>query len=893
MNKLLSVLAAVTVAQVGLAENIVVAPAEGGAGIARALEKARAIHRTDANAVVTIELAAGEYLLDKPVEFGTEDGNLFVKGKGAVLQCGRKLGAFRAWRGARDGRDARRPSEIWEAEVPQGVFFRDLYVNGKRALRASEPNRHFLYMKNAAKESYRGFYAFEKDLEFLRKVPADELKDVMLRIYQSWDMGYSAIENVDFETGHVVARTRMMFRLFSFGNLAPRYVIENCRAALDAPGEWFLDKKAGKVLYVPRAGETAEGATAFYPLVDCAIRMRGAKNVSFDGVAVEHVAWNMPTEGITNKQAAYNVKDAAIDVQEGEGIVFRNCRVAHTSAHGIWISKVSKDCLIEHSIVEDLGASAVLLGDEAWKPTGYQKTELKSKGPHCKRLHVKDSIIRHGGRVLEAGVGVLLVQASGCEIVHNDIYDFRYTGVSAGWTWGYAPTPVRNNHIDFNRIHHIGQGRLSDMAGVYTLGDSRGSTVSGNWITDVNGYRSGGSPAWGLYTDEGSRGFLYASNLVERCRSGAIHQHFGKDNVFANNILTGFDEFGVWRSKSEPHVTIALKNNIFYWTNPEAKALTGRGPTAELTNIVAEANVWWPAGDASAEKASVSFVGADWSEWRRQGHDAKGLVADPLFVDPAKGDWRLKPDSPALKLGFRAFDWTRAGVLKGDSAWRAKADERTWDDFDDAPPAPRVVVTKGRCDFENCTAGKSAIASMNNLLVPFNPESTHGASLMVTDRDPAQGRKCAVFKELPGLGEPWFPIINCKLKLADCKAFVRFSAKPLKGDYLLQFEPRDYEGKGAWQYVSGLFMKFEDGGLFVNGGRLVSAPIGAWTDVTVHFDLRARTWTAEARTRGGESGTKSGKLPKGFDMLTYVGFISYGKEGGEIAVDDIEFGEEK
>ena len=110
MNKLLSVLAAVTVAQVGLAENIVVAPAEGGAGIARALEKARAIHRTDANAVVTIELAAGEYLLDKPVEFGTEDGNLFVKGKGAVLQCGRKLGAFRAWRGARDGQDARRPS---------------------------------------------------------------------------------------------------------------------------------------------------------------------------------------------------------------------------------------------------------------------------------------------------------------------------------------------------------------------------------------------------------------------------------------------------------------------------------------------------------------------------------------------------------------------------------------------------------------------------------------------------------------------------------------------------------------------------------------------------------------------------------------------------------------
>ena len=111
MNRLLSVLAAVTVAQVGFAENIAVAPAEGGAGIARALEKARTIHRTDASAVVTVELAPGEYLLDKPVAFGAEDSNLCIKGKGAVLQCGRRLGAFKEKRGC-NGRDARCPSTV-------------------------------------------------------------------------------------------------------------------------------------------------------------------------------------------------------------------------------------------------------------------------------------------------------------------------------------------------------------------------------------------------------------------------------------------------------------------------------------------------------------------------------------------------------------------------------------------------------------------------------------------------------------------------------------------------------------------------------------------------------------------------------------------------------------
>ena len=882
VGKVLGIFVGLAVVRLPAAPSLSVSPSEGGAGIVRALETARKLHATDPASVVRIGLAPGDYVLDRPIEWGADDSNIRVEGHGARLMCGRPLGPFRV-----------RPDGLWAAPVPTGVFFRDLYVNGRRAARASEPNRHFLYMKNEAPETRRGFFAAEKDLAFLKRIPADELPDVMLRIYQSWDMGYSALERVDFGTGHVLFRTGVTYKLFSFGNLAPRYAIENCRAALDAPGEWFLDRKAGRVLYIPRAGETVAQTTAVCPQVECAIRMRGAKNVQIDGVAVEYVAWNMPPAGLANIQAAHNVHAAAIDVQACTGVVFRACSVAHTGAHGIRITEMSTDCAIEHTRIEDLGASGVVLGDEAWKPTGYQKTELKSTKPPCRRLHVRDSIIRHGGRVLEAGVGVLLVQASDCEIVHNDIYDFRYTGVSAGWTWGYAPTPVRNNHIDFNRIHHIGQGRLSDMAGVYTLGDARGTTVCGNWITDVNGYRSGGSPAWGLYTDEGSRGIFFASNLVERCRSGAIHQHFGKENVFSNNILTGFDEYGVWRSKSEPHVTIELKNNIFYWTSPQAKALTGRGPVAELTNIVADANLWWPAGDASEDKTAVSFLGADWRTWRQLGHDATGRVADPRFVDPSKGDWRLRPDSPARMLGFQSFDWTEAGVLKTDAAWRATADERTWDDFEDAPPAPPVVVTKGRCDFENCTAGKSALAAMNNLLVPFNPESTHGASMMVVDDDPAQGRKCVVFKELPGLGQPWFPIVNCKLKLAEGKAFVRFSAKPLAGDYRLQFEPRDYANKGDWKYVSGPVVQIRDGGVFVQGRRLVEVPVGTWVDVTLHLDLTARTWTLEAQTRGGASGRTAGTFPKGFDVLTYVGFISYGKPGAEIALDDLAFGEER
>ena len=55
------------------------------------------------------------------------------------------------------------------------------------------------------------------------------------------------------------------------------------------------------------------------------------------------------------------------------------------------------------------------------------------------------------------------------------------------------------------------------------------------------------------------------------------------------------------------------------------------------------------------------FCGKTYDQWRTGGRDAGGLVADPLFMDVTKRDFRLKPESPALKLGFRPFDPAAAG----------------------------------------------------------------------------------------------------------------------------------------------------------------------------------------------------------------------------------------
>ncbi len=50
------------------------------------------------------------------------------------------------------------------------------------------------------------------------------------------------------------------------------------------------------------------------------------------------------------------------------------------------------------------------------------------------------------------------------------------------------------------------------------------------------------------------------------------------------------------------------------------------------------------------------------AEWRQMGFDQHSVYADPMFVDPENKDYRVKPESPALKLGFKNFEMGKWGL---------------------------------------------------------------------------------------------------------------------------------------------------------------------------------------------------------------------------------------
>jgi hypothetical protein len=264
---------------------------------------------------------------------------------------------------------------------------------------------------------------------------------------------------------------------------------------------------------------------------------------------------------------------------------------------------------------------------------------------------VSDNHVHGCGRVFPQAVGIWIGQSYGNRVAHNHVHDLSYTGLSVGWTWGYGKTLARDNVIEFNHVHDVGKGLLSDMGGIYTLGVQPGTVIRSNIFHDVRAHRYGG---WGIYFDEGTSQVVAENNLVYRTTHGGFHQHYGKDNVVRNNIFALGRDAQVQRTRPEKHRSFTFERNVVSWR--EGKLLAGKW---EPLNVAFDRNCYWDIGGKE-----VSFAGMSLQEWRQKGQDRASVVADPLFMDPEKGDFRLRPGSPATKLGFVPPDLSRVGPRK-------------------------------------------------------------------------------------------------------------------------------------------------------------------------------------------------------------------------------------
>jgi hypothetical protein len=567
---------------------------------------------------------------------------------------------------------------LWEAKIPEvargELYFHELFVNGERRQRARAPNSGYYRIAkllpgpprpNAKPVAPDQFVFAHGDIE-----PWPRLNDVDLILMHSWENSIHPLQSVDTVSNivHFVAPLKEWWGI-GYWEEGQRYYVENALELLDSPGEWYLNRDTGVLSYWPMPGERMNSTEVVAPVVTELVRLAGnaeedrfVRYVTLRGLTFHHADWVRDPKGNSSTQAAVEVP-AVITADGALNCAIKRCEIAHIGTYAIWFRRGCKDCQIQQNRLFDLGAGGIRVGEAS--PGGLPPA--RADIAETSRTLVDNNHIFDGGQVFPAGIGIWLAQSSGNRISHNDIHELFYSGLSIGWNWDDATNRTHDNIIEFNHVHHLGRGVLSDAGLIYCLGVSPGSVIRNNVFHDMWPY-SQPPFGWGIYLDATCGGYLVESNLVYNTLSGGLmfnnggHQHIIQNNIFAlsaNHALWPYFE-------KRPNI---FRRNIVYLTQGALVIPYGeRSLNDRLAGNESlgewDSNLYWHTGGAER----LHFYRPGFAQWQELGPDRHSLIADPEFVNPKAADFRLRSSSPADRIGFMPIDISHVG-LYGEPAW--------------------------------------------------------------------------------------------------------------------------------------------------------------------------------------------------------------------------------
>lgn len=614
---------------------------------------------------ISVLLRGGVYPRTQPIVFRPEDSGAAscpvvyasYPEERAVISGGR---AFSGWKPAEGG--------LWKVDLPEvkaGKWcFRQLFVNGQRRSRPRFPKEGFFPVAGAPKIDTSGWVGVgpetksQWDLRTFRYRPGDlrkdwkNLDDVEVVVLQFWMEARLRIQNLD-EKNHVVLFTGGSWRPLTWSE---GYYTENVFEGLDTPGTWYLDRKQGSLYYRPLPGEDMAKAEVIAPLAPQLVRFEGdakagrpVAGIQLRGLGFQHTNWTLPDKGHMCTQAEINVP-AAVYGDGAKDCAIQQCEFAHLGGCGVELRRACSDNRLDRNTFRDLGAGAVKIGEP---------DNCKDDADETVRTSVADNRISDCGQVYLGSAGIWIGQSSGNHVLHNEISGPLMWAISAGWTWDYFPLQrARDNVIEQNHCHHVGTGVLGSHCAIYALGTSPGTVIRNNYIHHVYNSRFWGGAAEGIILDNGCCGILVEKNVVHDAAAGGFGTNFNCfGNIVQNNVFAYGKEYQLTvygdqpTGRPQPKGEVFARNILIWKEGPLIKERDWPS-----FSTLWDYNIYWHEGGKP-----VTFMKYTFDEWKGKGLDTHSVVADPQFVDPAHGNFALKPESPAWKLGFQPIDLSKVG----------------------------------------------------------------------------------------------------------------------------------------------------------------------------------------------------------------------------------------
>ena len=492
----------------------------------QSLQKAAALAREIKSRLpddIRIILHGGWYQLSAPLLLSSQDSGSMnhrvsfeaSPGERPVVSGGRRITGWSLHDASKN---------IWEAAAP-GLTTRQLYVDGVRAVRAHLGSRPPGWLKTVS-----GYTIPESGMDTWKNPSDIELVFNAVKhgtVSGKWTERRAGIASIN---GTNIIMKQPCWGIINHADqITPTLPtdVENAYELLSKPGEWYLDRTAGKIYYIPLLNQDLSRTLVIAPVFESLICGQGTvaapvRGIDFKGITFAYATWLRPStgDGFPENQANMcrypdsktepnrGFPQAAVSFHGGENIRFERCQFLHLGGVGLDFSGGSKNCSVNGSVFSDISSIGVRIGQVVTPLPSAAEGEDSG-------ITVRNCYFYHVGAEYHGGVAILAGYTADLHLIHNELGHLPYTGISMGWGWGHTPSFAKNNEIAFNNIHDYTEC-LTDGGAIYTLdaqGASSRSSIHDNYCHDAA--RLHGTKT-ALYTDMGSAYIDIYNNTCQR-----------------------------------------------------------------------------------------------------------------------------------------------------------------------------------------------------------------------------------------------------------------------------------------------------------------------------------------------------------------------------------------